>query len=345
MVSRRSFIKTAAAAGAVAALEGPVHAFAAGVQKKKIAGANDKVNVALIGIGFRGEEDARQLARTGMINVVALCDVDMGAPHTLKIMNEYPNVPRYKDFRKMFDEMASKIDAVMVATPDFSHFPICMRAIQEGIHVYCEKPLTRTFHETELLIQAALAHPNVVTQMGNQGHSEANYFQFKAWKEAGIIHDVTAITAHMNSSRRWHGFDPAIRKFPDADPMPENMDWDTWLMQCAYHDYSDKFHRGNWRCWYDFGMGALGDWGAHILDTAHEFLDLGELIGAKPYFAANITSTTPQDIRDWMDYCLSPRGTTALACLREKNGHPEPWDIPFWGVGNENWGGGGNMRP
>ena len=275
MVSRRSFIKTAAAAGAVAALEGPVHAFAAGVQKKKIAGANDKVNIALIGIGFRGEDDARNLAKTGMVNVVALCDVDMGAPHTLKIMNQYPDVPRYKDFRKMFDEMASKIDAVMVATPDFSHFPICMRAIQEGIHVYCEKPLTRTFHETELLIKAALAHPAVVTQMGNQGHSEANYFQFKAWKEAGIIHDVTAITAHMNSSRRWHGFDPAIKRFPDADPMPETMDWDTWLMQAAYHDYSDKFHRGNWRCWYDFGMGALGDWGAHILDTAHEFLDLG----------------------------------------------------------------------
>ena len=184
MTTRRDFLKTAAAASAAVALDGPLHAFTVSDSKKKVIGAADKVNVALIGIGFRGEEDARQLAKTEMINVVALCDVDMGAPHTLKIMSQYPNVPRYKDFRRMFDEMAGKIDAVMVATPDFSHFPICMRAIKEGIHVYCEKPLTRTFYENELLIQAALAHPNVVTQMGNQGHSEANYFQFKAWKEA-----------------------------------------------------------------------------------------------------------------------------------------------------------------
>ena len=86
-----------------------------------------------------------------------------------------------------------------------------------------------------------------------------------------------------------------------------------------------------------------GRWESNAVGT-HEFLDLCGIIGAKPYFAANITSTTPQDIRDWMDYCLSPRGTTALALEREKNGHPEAWDIPFWGVGNENWGGGGNMR-
>ncbi len=79
----------------------------------------------------------------------------------------------------------------------------------------------------------------------------------------------------MNNPRRWHGWDANIYKFPDAQPIPENMDWDTWLGACQYHDYSDKFHYGNWRCWYDFGMGALGDWGAHILDTAHEFLNLG----------------------------------------------------------------------
>ena len=96
--------------------------------------------------------------------------------------------------------------------------------------------------------------------------------------------------------------------------------------------------RPNW--WTDHD----GRYESNAVGT-HEFLDLCGIIGAKPYFAANLTSTTPQDIRDWMDYCLSPRGTTSLALEREKNGHPEPWDIPFWGVGNENWGGGGNMRP
>ena len=175
----------------------------------------------------------------------------------------------------MFDEMGKEIEAVFVAVPDFAHFPIAMRAIKEGIHVYCEKPLTRTFYENELLLQAAKMHPNVVTQMGNQGHSEANYFQFKAWKEAGIIKDVTEITAHMNSDRRWHKWDPNISRYPEAEPIPSTLDWDLWHMTQIYHDYTDKYHRGNWRCWYDFGMGALGDWGAHLFDTAHEFLELG----------------------------------------------------------------------
>jgi len=175
----------------------------------------------------------------------------------------------------MFDEMAGKIDAVFVSTPDFAHFAIAMRAIKEGIHVYCEKPLTRTFHENQLLIDAAKKYPNVVTQMGNQGHSGKNYFQFKSWVEAGIIKDVYRINAHMNNARRWHGYDVNINKFPAADPMPETMDWDVWQMQTMYHDYSKQFDEGNWRSWYDFGMGALGDWGAHIFDTCHEFLELG----------------------------------------------------------------------
>ena len=96
-----------------------------------------------------------------------------------------------------------------------------MLAINMGKHVYLEKPMARTFHEVELMIQAA-KHPNVVTQMGNQGHSEANYFQFKAWKEAGIIKDVTAVTAHMNNSRRWHSWDPNIKKFLRQNPFPKH---------------------------------------------------------------------------------------------------------------------------
>jgi hypothetical protein len=149
-----------------------------------------------------------------------------------------------------------------------------MLAMSLGKHVYVEKPMARTFNEVELMIKAARRH-KVVTQMGNQGHSDANYFQFKAWKEAGIIRDVTAITAHMNGERRWHKWDPRITSFPPAEPIPDTLDWNTWLSAAAEHDYNKDFINGQWRCWYDFGMGALGDWGAHILDTAHEFLDLG----------------------------------------------------------------------
>ncbi len=233
-----------------------------------------KVKVALVGIGDRGAENEACISATGLAEVVALCDVDLGAPHTQAVLAKYPDAKKYKDFRQMFDEMAGEIEAVFVTTPDFSHFPICIRAIREGIHVYCEKPLTRTFLENELLMKAAAAHPQVVTQMGNQGHSGGNYFQFKLWQEAGIIKDVTRIDAYMLEDRRWFRYDTAISRFPKGE-CPDTLDWDVWLGSVAYHDYSDEFHRGNWRSWYDFGMGALGDWGAHLVDTAHRFLNLG----------------------------------------------------------------------
>lgn len=277
--SRRSFLKQAAVISAATALPslwfpGAARAAKAAPAGKYNVASSDRVSIAFIGIGNRGGEIAKELYRTGLCNVVALCDVDMEAPHTQEIISLFPGVPRFRDFRQMFDKMAGQIDAVTVGVPDHAHFPITMEAMRLGKHVYVEKPMARTFFEVELMMEAEKKY-GVVTQMGNQGHSEANYFQFKAWKEAGIIRDVTAITAHMNNSRRWHGWDPKITRFPTAEPLPPTLDWDTWLGTAAFHDYHPDFHLGQWRCWYDFGMGALGDWGAHILDTAHEFLDLG----------------------------------------------------------------------
>jgi predicted dehydrogenase len=243
---------------------------------ERIAGANRKVNLACVGIGNRGMEIIKEFGKTGLANIVALCDVDMGAPHTKEIIAKYPNAKRFNDFRLMFDQMGDTIEAVCIAIPDHSHFPVSMLAMSLGKHVYVEKPMARTFYEAELMMNAARRR-NVVTQVGNQGHSEANYFQFKAWQDAGIIKDVTEVTAHMNSDRRWHQFDPAQYgvRYPKAEPVPETLDWDTWLGTAQFHDYNKDYHYGQWRCWYDFGMGALGDWGAHILDTVHEFLDLG----------------------------------------------------------------------
>ena len=233
------------------------------------------MKIAYVGIGNRGEQDIDEFAKTGMVEVVALCDVDMGNKQTEKVLNIYPNEKRFKDLREMLEKAGNEFEAVSIATPDHSHFPIAMLALSEGKHVYVEKPMSRTFIEAELMMQMARKNPHLVTQVGNQGHSEGNYFQFKAWQEAGIIKDVTAVVGHMNNVRRWHQWDSNIKQFPPADPMPKTMDWDTWLCAVPYHDYNEKFHQGNWRCWYDFGMGALGDWGAHILDTVHEFLDLG----------------------------------------------------------------------
>ncbi|MBN1927896.1 MAG: Gfo/Idh/MocA family oxidoreductase [Prolixibacteraceae bacterium] len=273
--SRREFLKHITAISATTALSGwSIAQLSANSPLPRKVGANEKVNLACIGIGNRGGEIIKALNQTGFCNIVALCDTDMGAEHTLAIMNLFPEAPRFQDFRKMFDKMAGQIDAVSIGTPDFSHFPATMLAMSLGKHVYVEKPMAHTFNEIELMMRAADKY-GVVTQMGNQGHSEANYFQFKAWKEAGIIKDVTAITAHMNNSRRWHKFDSNMKSMPPGEPIPSTLDWDTWLGTEQFHEYNKDYINGQWRCWYDFGMGALGDWGAHILDTAHEFLNMG----------------------------------------------------------------------
>jgi len=270
-MKRRSFIKSGVVTSMAACTIVPAETLG---RKHGYTAPNDKINLACCGIGFRGGQILRELHDTGMVNIVALCDVDMGAEHTLKTLESFPDVPRYQDFRVMFDKMSEKIDAISVGTPDFSHFPITMLSMSLGIHVYVEKPMGRTFQEVELMTQAADKY-KVVTQMGNQGHSEANYFQFQAWAEAGIMNDVTKVVAHMNNRRRWHSWDPQINQYPSGMPIPATMDWDSWLSTSSYHAYDKDLVNGQWRCWYEFGMGALGDWGAHTMDTAHEFLDLG----------------------------------------------------------------------
>jgi hypothetical protein len=183
--------------------------------------------------------------------------------------------------------------------------------------------MARTFYEAELLMEAARKYPKLVTQVGNQGHSEGNYFQFKAWLDAGIIKDVTAVSAHMNNPRRWHTWDPNIYKLPDAQPLPSTLDWDTWLMSRPYHDYNEKYHNGEWRSWFDFGMGALGDWGAHIIDTVHEFLELG-----LPY------EINPLKLTGHNDYFF-PMSSTILFRFPARKNMP-PLDLTWYdGVDNQ----------
>ncbi len=338
--NRRSFIKKASLGlGAITILPGHM---VFGRPGRTMPG--DKVNVAFCGIGNRGGQILRSFMDTGMLNNVAMCDTDMGAEHTQRTLEKYPDVPRFQDFRVMFDKMHKSIDAVVVGTPDFSHFPITMLAMSLGKHVYVEKPLSRTFWESEIMMNAAAKY-KVVTQMGNQGHSEANYFQFKTWVEKGIIKDVTKVVAHMNSSRRWHGWDTGMTSFPKGQPVPSTLNWDTWLGTSQYHDYQKDFVDGQWRCWYDFGMGALGDWGAHIIDTVHEFLDLGlpyevdpvRIVGHNPLFYPQATTLDfkfperkgmPPLIISWYD------GIDNLPELPENYGQSELADnIPAAGTG------------
>jgi predicted dehydrogenase len=278
-LSRRDFLKTGSVAAAGLMLGGLGAADALAAPQRRNAKAapapSQRVRLACIGIGNRGWDIVRDMSATGLCEIVALCDVDLDAGFCQNSLKANPGAKRYRDFRKMFDEMAGEFDAVTVAIPDFAHFPAVMLAMSMGKHVYVEKPMCRTFHEARLMMDMARRNPHLATQVGNQGHSEGNYFQFKAWQDAGIIKDVYRVDAHMNSARRWHSYDQNIRRYPEAEPLPANMDWDTWLGTAMWHDFNKKYHPGDWRSWYDFGMGALGDWGAHILDTVHEFLALG----------------------------------------------------------------------
>jgi predicted dehydrogenase len=234
--------------------------------------ADRPLRLAFIGIGNRGLEMIKTFATTELTAVAALCDVDLDGRHTAEARERYPAAPRYRDFREMFEKSGDAIDAVVVSTPDHTHFPAAMHAMAAGKHVYLEKPLAHTFREVDLLIQMA-ARSAVVTQMGNQGHSGNNFFQFKAWTEAGVIADVTKIVMFMNSERRWHGW--KVDGFPSGEPMPPGLDWDLWNGPRPVHPFSARLHPQTWRGWFDYGNGAFGDWGPHILDTAHRFLELG----------------------------------------------------------------------
>jgi len=261
-VNRRTFLKTTAAASIATSIHlVPSSAF----------GANDKVNLATIGCTHQGGGIGKAAANNKNTVLVACCDVMMSRAGSLAKLGKGPKL--YDDFRKMFDEMEKDIDACTIGVPDHAHFPIAMRAMSHGIHIYVEKPLAHTFEECELMMRAEKKY-KVAAQMGNQGHSGAQRLQFRQWVKDGIIKNVRKVDACMNKGRRWHPWGD-VKSFPKADPMPEGMNWEVWTGTAPMHNYSKRFDHGNWRGWYDYGNGAFGDWGPHTLDCVHRFLNLG----------------------------------------------------------------------
>ncbi len=264
--SRRRFIKQALAASVLGGLNIlPAHA--------RRVSPNSKIRLAIVGCGNRAGSIGNWFKGKDHTEITTVCDVDLDGNHCKDFLSGIPSsIPRYRDFREMFDKQEKNIDAVIVGTPDHSHFPITMQAMALGKHVYVEKPLAHSFLQTELLMKAAEKY-DVVTQVGNQGHSAANRTQFKAWTEGGIIKDVHRIDAYMTAARRWHGWD--VSGMPEAKDIPDGMDWDGWCASAPMTGFHPRLHPANWRSWYDYGCGAFGDWGPHILDTCHRFLDLG----------------------------------------------------------------------
>ena len=268
-INRRGFLSAMLAAGAYPLLPGCF--------SSKAYVANGKVRLAAIGCGAQAWFDLKKLAgNKDICEVVALCDTDIGAPHTEEALKRFPNLPRFQDFRKMFDRMADQIDAVLIGIPDHSHFCAAMHAMRLGKAVYVEKPLAHSFRECELLMAAEEKY-GVVTQMGNQGHSGANYYQYRDYVQNGVIKDVKKVVAHMNMQRRWHKWGGKTSSYPRGEVMPETLDWEVWCNAAPYHDFSKDLAYGEWRCWYDYGNGCMGDWGAHILDCVHRFTLRGAL--------------------------------------------------------------------
>ena len=231
--------------------------------------------MAFVGIGQRGYTDLSMFAYyRDLVDVVALCDTQMGAPHTQAAMKAFPGARKFKDFREMFDKAGKSFDAVCIATPDFSHFPAAMLAMSMGKAVFCEKPLGNTFRETGLMMKAAAKY-GVVTQMGNQGHADGNFWQCKTLAESGFLKDIVRINAYMCAERRWHKWNGTMAAMPGGETPPPELDWNVWQSQRPERSFSANYINGDWRCFYEYGTGALGDWGAHIFDAPWEIFQFG----------------------------------------------------------------------
>jgi len=263
-VSRRGFLGSVIAAG-VAPMFIPARLLGQNAPSKML-------NVAFIGVGNQGGQIAKLIGANKRVNVVGLCDID--DKHLDVMAGKFPDAKKFNDYREMLEKLDKDIDAVTAGVPDHSHFPISMHAMGMGKAVYVEKPLANTFHESELMMAAAKKH-KVAVQMGNQGFSGLNYHQAQAFKAAGLYDGVNKIVAYMNSPRRWHAGNWKETVDYPSQEVPPNVHWDLWHTTSEVRPYSDKLHNGNWRGWYRYGMGALGDWGPHILDTAHCMLELG----------------------------------------------------------------------
>lgn len=230
---------------------------------------SERVNVAGIGAGGMGGGDIATHAKNGA-NIVALCDVD--EQRAAGSFNNFPKAKRYKDFREMIDKEAKNVDAVTVGTPDHTHAVAAMAAINAGKHVYCQKPLTHTLHECRALTKAAKA-AGVMTQMGNQGHATEGARLTNEWIQAGIIGEVREV--HVWSDRAGKLWKQGIGRPSEKPAVPSTFDWDLWLGPAPYRDYHPAYAPHSWRGWMDFGTGALGDMGCHIIDHPVWALELG----------------------------------------------------------------------
>ena len=264
-IDRRRFLAASAAAGVFSIV--PRHVLGGPGQTPP----SEKLNIAGIGIGGKGSSDLRHCEGE---NIVALCDVDFD--YAEKTLGRYPDAERFRDYRVML-ESRNDLDAVVIATPDHTHAAIAMAAIQAGLHVHCQKPLTHDIAEARALTEAARA-AGVATQMGIQGHSTEAHRLICEWIWDGAIGTVREIDAWCSLSYYppgHAGWSSAWSDRPEDTPAaPEGLDWDVWLGPAPTRPYHPAYHPKVWRCWWDFGCGMMGDRGAHTFDPIYNSLKL-----------------------------------------------------------------------
>ena len=279
---RRKFIKQSAVAAAGFFIV-PRHVLGRGH-----VAPSDKLNIAAIGAGGKGQSDLFNSFNKGANNVVAFADVDWD--QAKKTVERFPNAKKYKDFRKMLEESGKDIDAVTISTPDHFHAYAAVTCMQMGKHVYVQKPMTNTISEARLLTEAARKY-KVVTQMGNQGSSNPMQKVAMDWFDKGLIGTVHTVNIWTNRPVWPQGIPvPTEKRDLPASMAPE--DWDTWIGPAKYVDYHPLYHPFKWRGWWNFGTGALGDIGCHTIDSPFRILGLG-------YPTEVETSVGAVFIKDW----------------------------------------------
>lgn len=273
-LSRRELVGAAAAVAAFTFV--PKHVLGAAGQPS----ANNKLNIAGIGVGGRGASDIDGVSSE---NIAFLCDADLKqASGTIK---KHPSAKIYRDFREMLEKENKNIDAVVIGAPDHIHAPAAIMAMKMGKHVYCEKPMAHSIYEARRMTQVA-KETGVVTQMGNQGHAGEGLRLYWEYIHAGMIGTVKEVHVWSDRAgtpeRAW--WPQGIGRPTETAPVPENLDWDLWLGPARWRPYA-KFPNGrggeatycpfNWRGWWDFGCGAIGDMAVHNADPAFFALELG----------------------------------------------------------------------
>jgi predicted dehydrogenase len=274
LISRRRFLGTAGVAAA-----------ACTIVPRHVWGANDKLNLAFVAVGGRA---GANLGGCSSQNICVLCEVDKGRMGDAP--KKWPNAKIYQDWREMLDKEAKGIDAVVCSTPDHCHAIVSITAMKMGKHVYCEKPVCRTVSEARLIKEAAKKH-GVCTQMGNTGHASDGARLTNEWVQSGSIGDVKLVHCCTDRPAGW--WPQGIRR-PKEDPVPASMNWDIWLGPAPKKPYSKEIAPFKWRGYWDYGAGALGDMGAHIIDHPMWALDLGDPLTV----VAEYVLKDPESIKD-----------------------------------------------